>query len=181
MKRRRILAWLALTAAGMLLNMPKTLSDTPCSAYIRLHVAADSDSAWDQGVKLAVRDAVRSEAAALLAGCETTEDAWPLLQDSAGQIEEAARAALLEWDPDCAASVSAGVYPFPERVYDGVTLPAGEYRAIRVSLGKGEGKNWWCVLFPSLCLPAGGDSGETVVFYSALGRWLAGLFGRDAT
>ncbi len=164
----------------MLLNTPEALSDTPYDAYIRLHVAANSDSAWDQGVKLAVRDAVRAEAAALLDGCETAEEAWLLLQDSAGLIEEAARAALLEWEPDCAVSVAAGLYSFPERVYEGLTLPEGEYRAIRVTLGEGEGKNWWCVLFPSLCLPAGCDGGETVVFYSSLGRWLAGLFGRDA-
>ncbi len=167
----------AFTLACLVLAAPKALSETAAEDLIRLHVVAESDSAWDQAVKLAVRDAVRQRAAALLEGCETAEEAWTRLNDGLDQIGEAARAALSEWGPACEAAVSAGVYEFPERVYGSLTVPAGEYRALRVVLGEGEGKNWWCVLFPSLCLPEDADSATPVVFYSSLGRWLARLFG----
>ena len=172
-----MLACAALTLAWLVLTAPKALSEEEVSDFIRLHVVAESDSAWDQAVKLAVRDAVREEAAALLADCETADEAWALLNDNLDQIGEAAREALSAWEPGCEAAICAGMYEFPERVYGGLTVPAGEYRAVRVVLGEGGGKNWWCVLFPSLCLPGDADSVTPVVFYSSLGRWLARLFG----
>lgn len=177
-KMSRICACLLL--ACLITGSPRVVSESPCDDYIRLHVVAKSDSAWDQGVKLAVRDAVREEASALLADCESADEAWALLAENADAIKQAARAALRAWAPEDEAHLSLGVYDFPERVYGGEIVPAGEYRAVRVVIGEGEGKNWWCVLFPSLCLPTDADGAEPVVFYSALGRWLANLFGRDA-
>ncbi len=179
MKKRRMLACLALAVGWLLLTAPKALADTAMEDYIRLHIVAASNSAWDQGVKLAVRDAVRREAASILGECASPDEAWTLLQKDLETLESAARAVLDEWGATCGASASAGVYAFPDRVYGAVTVPAGEYRAIRIVLGSGEGKNWWCVLFPSLCLPADADDVTPVVFYSSLGRWLARLLGRS--
>ena len=66
----------------------------------------------------------------------------------------------------------AGEFEFPDRVYAGELVPAGTYRAVRVVLGEGEGHNWWCVLYPSLCV----DTEMPPVFYSAIGRWMRGVF-----
>lgn len=182
-KKIRLIASAALTVIYLIAAAPKALSgveETPLCDYIRLHVVARSDSAWDQGVKLSVRDAVREEAAALLADCKNADEAWWIVQNNLDAFEKAARETLDEWNEPCETSASAGVYAFPDREYDGVLVPAGDYRAVRVTLGDGKGKNWWCVLFPSLCLPAGTDEETPIVFYSSLGRWLARLFGRDA-
>ena len=74
----------------------------------------------------------------------------------------------------------AGVYDFPDRVYDGARVPAGKYRAVRVVIGAGEGRNWWCVLYPSLCMPEDCEPGEPVVFHSVIWDWLCRLFGGEA-
>jgi len=177
-KIRRIAACAAL--AWLLLTPTRALSETAVEDFIRLHVVARSNSAWDQGVKLAVRDAVREETAALLQACADADEAWALLQARLDAVESAAQAALSEWDADCALRVTAETCAFPERTYGGLTVPAGEYRAVRVILGEGAGRNWWCVLFPSLCLPRDADEATPVIFYSSLGRWLAGLFGGRA-
>lgn len=181
-KTSRLIASLALVCLAV--GTPEALSDgrsdTPVEDYIRLHVVAHSDSAWDQGVKLAVRDAVREEAGRLLETCASAEEAWAAVQAHSEALAEAAQTALNAWGAPYEASVRAGVFEFPKRRYGGQTVPAGEYRAVRVALGVGQGKNWWCVLFPSLCLPAEADETAPVVFYSRLGRWLSRLFGRDA-
>lgn len=183
-KKSRLIASAALTVVYLIAGAPKALSgaaeETPVCGYIRLHVVARSDSAWDQGVKLAVKDAVRDEAASLLAGCGTADEAWRVVQDNLDALEKAARETLREWDAPYEASACVGAFEFPERHYGQIVVPAGEYRAVRVTLGGGEGKNWWCVLFPSLCLPVGADEETPIVFYSGLGRWLAEVFGRDA-
>ena len=183
MKKSRLILSAVLTVIYLIAAAPKALADrdeTPVCDYIRLHVVAASDSAWDQGVKLAVRDAVREEAAALLAYCDAADEAWRMVQDNLDALEEAARETLGEWNAPYDASASAGVFAFPERKYDGRAVPAGDYRAVRVTLGEGDGKNWWCVLYPSLCLPMGADETTPIQFYSCVGRWLASLFGRGA-
>ena len=92
----------------------------------------------------------------------------------------AAQTALAAWGESYGVAATAGVFAFPERIYGDLTVPAGRYRAVRLTLDGGAGRNWWCVLFPSLCLPEGADETTTVVFYSQLGRWLARLFGGHA-
>ena len=184
MNIKRVAACLLLMLILWAMAAPEALSQgedaLPLEDYIRLHVVARSDSAWDQGVKLAVRDAVREKAAAILSGCGTAEEAWTLMQENLAAIEQAAQDTLSAWCPGCEAHAFAGVFPFPDRAYGDCVVPAGDYRAVRVVLGEGEGKNWWCVLFPSLCLPGYDGDNAPVVFYSRLGRWLSQLFGRDA-
>ena len=184
MKTSRLIVSAALAALCLALAAPRAVSDaaaeTPVRDYIRLHIVAHSDSAWDQGVKLAVRDAVRGEAACLLASCDTAEEAWRAVQENIDVLADAARRELAQWGASPDAWAEAGEYAFPLRRYGDTIVPAGSYRAVRVTLGEGEGHNWWCVLFPSLCLPVGTDDTAPVVFYSRLGRWLAGLLGRSA-
>ena len=159
---------------------------------VRLHVIAHSDSAEDQAKKLLVRDAVLSAADEALKECRTREEAerqlramLPVLEKTAGEVLGE------EWAVE--ASLSREMYP--ERHYDTFSLPAGEYLSLQVKIGAAAGQNWWCVVFPPLCLAATAeeveetalaagfekgevaflvqDGGETVVKFKLL-SWLWG-------
>ena len=121
---------------------------------VRLHVLANSDSEEDQAVKLKVRDAILAITVPLLQNCETKEEAVALLEENQTLFVEAAKAVLQEEDFDDAVSIEMGLEEYPTRTYDSLCFPAGEYISMRVSLGTGEGQNWWCCLFPPLCLGA---------------------------
>ena len=140
---------------------------------IRLHVIADSDLPEDQAVKLEIRDAVLIRAGELLSGCESADSAWEVLSFSLPDLLDAAAVRARRLGCDDRISVQLGVFDFPDRTYGDVVVPAGEYRALRVIIGAGEGKNWWCVLYPGLCLPADGG------YHSALLDWLRDWFGGD--
>ena len=142
--------------------------------YVRLHVVADSNTAEAQAVKLRVRDAVLECARALLKDAKDADTAWRMVNENLKSLEEAAR--RMAQDVTC----QAGVFPFPDRHYDGTLVPAGDYRALRVVIGAGKGRNWWCVLYPSLCYPEDWKT-EDVALYSSLWRWLRSLFGGDGT
>lgn len=121
---------------------------------VRLHVRADRDDSEAQRLKLAVRDAVLNELAPVLSGCPDADTAEGLISASLPRVEAAARECLEE--NGCALPVKASLAEesFPLRRYENFALPAGDYRALRVDIGSGEGKNWWCVVFPPLCLPS---------------------------
>lgn len=131
-----VMGWLASVQAQQVSMAQKLL---------RLHVVANSDSEYDQSLKLIVRDAVL-EAAAGLEDKAAVEAALPRLQ--------AAAEAVSAGQP---VTVTLGYEEFPTRVYGSFTLPAGVYPALRVTLGEGKGHNWWCVVFPSLCLRAASE------------------------
>lgn len=129
------------------------------SRLIRFHVVAASDDPLDQARKLAVRDALLPEIAALTADCPDAEAAAAALERGLPDLEATAFAALGTGE-----SVRASLAEelFPRRDYETFSLPAGTYRALRVTLGAGTGHNWWCVAFPALCLPAGTEeAGES--------------------
>ena len=142
--------------------------------YVRLHVVASDDTASAQALKLKVRDAVLSRARELLEGVEDADTAWQVVNENLDALEDAAR--KVAGDAAC----ETGVYPFPDRVYGDTLVPAGDYRALRVVIGVGQGHNWWCVLYPSLCVPGDWEMGEPVVFHSAILDWLRRLFGGGA-
>lgn len=122
---------------------------------LRMHVIANSDSESDQAVKLKVRDAVLETGKKLFDGSVTAKDAQTVLGAHTQELEEAARRVLAENGMPYGVHIEIGPAFFETRTYDGsVTLPAGTYEAVNVILGAGEGKNWWCVMFPPLCLPA---------------------------
>ena len=121
---------------------------------VRLHVLANSDSEEDQAVKLKVRDAILALTVPLLQNCETKEEAVALLEENQTLFVEAAKAVLQEEGFDDTVSIEMGLEEYPTRTYDSLCFPAGEYISMRVSLGTGEGQNWWCCLFPPLCLGA---------------------------
>ena len=121
---------------------------------VRLHVVANSNGAEDQAVKLLVRDAVLEEAARWYQGAGSMEEASSRLCTHLQSIAGAARQVLGEQGVGYSATAQMTEMHFPTRDYGDFRLPAGRYRTLRVTLGEGAGKNWWCVVFPSLCLPA---------------------------
>ena len=121
---------------------------------IRLHVIANSDSAADQALKLQVRDEVLLQAEALLTGAENPQEAASVLEDNLSILTSTASHAAQEAGRPCAVRVCLEETWFPTKQYGDLSLPAGEYQALRVILGEGQGKNWWCVVFPSLAMPA---------------------------
>ena len=138
---RAVLAALLLAAVCL----PAAADAAP--ALIRLHVIAASDSEADQAEKLLARDAVLAETDALLAGCENCAEAYRVLDERLADVEAAALAVLP--GRDVRADLTREYYP--ERIYGGLRVPEGEYDSLKVTIGAGEGHNWWCVVYPSLC------------------------------
>lgn len=167
---RRFFAFLL---AGLLLALP-ALGEPD---LIRLHVVGRDDTEEAQRIKLLVRDAVLQAADALLMDADSPDEAYRILSEQLPLLEDAANARLRELGCDYAARAVAGVFSFPDRVYGNVTVPAGDYRAVRIELGEAEGKNWWCVLYPGLCRLSRSTAEEDApAFYSSVGRWLKKLF-----
>lgn len=121
---------------------------------IRLHVLANSNSEIDQAVKLQVRDAILAECGDLFAETQTTEEALTQIQAAATQMEQIADRVLAENGFSYHAKAVFGTERYPTREYDGTVFPAGDYRSLRILLGEGDGQNWWCCLFPPLCMSA---------------------------
>ena len=118
---------------------------------LRLHVLANSDSEADQALKLKVRDSVLQKAEEILDGCPDRETAEARLSAALPEIEGAARQRIAAEGADEAVTAELRPTVFPTKEYEDFTLPAGEYLALRVVIGEGEGHNWWCVMYPNLC------------------------------
>lgn len=114
---------------------------------IRLHVVAQSDSEYEQSVKLEVRDSVLELLTPRLENAAGSESAAGIITESLGELERRAREIS-----GLSATATLEYEPFPTREYDSFSLPAGEYLSLRVTLGEGGGRNWWCVVFPPLCM-----------------------------
>lgn len=119
---------------------------------LRLHVVANSDSEGDQARKLLVRDAVLSRASQLLDGVSDRQGAEAALALYLDELAQAGADALARTGSRDRVAVTLADQWFPTKEYDGFSLPAGQYRALKVTIGAGEGRNWWCVVFPPLCL-----------------------------
>lgn len=119
---------------------------------LRLHVVANSDSEADQARKLLVRDAVLARASQLLEGASGRQEAEDALAPCLDELAQAGADALARTGNHDPVRVELGSQWFPTKEYDGFSLPAGQYRALRVIIGEGAGRNWWCVVFPPLCL-----------------------------
>ncbi|AEG61640.1 stage II sporulation protein R [Desulforamulus ruminis] len=129
------------------------------SQLIRFHVIANSDSFQDQALKLHVRDAIVLEMKKRFSQANNRKQAEQIVLNNMGEIEELARQQIQREGKNYKVAVMMGDYDFPTKSYGDLTLPAGNYHAVRVVIGEGKGKNWWCVLFPPLCFT---DSVKTV-------------------
>ena len=121
---------------------------------VRIHILAHDDSERQQAVKLRVRDAILEAFTPLLQKAESAADAARIVERHLDLARETAEKRLQEEYDPLEVRVEFGTFEFPERVYGGQVVPAGEYRALRILLGEGAGKNWWCVMYPPLCFPA---------------------------
>lgn len=121
---------------------------------VRLHVLANSDSEEDQALKLRVRDAVLSVTGPMVEGCTTRTEAMAALEVGRLEIYRAACEVIAAAGRDDAIDIRLGREDYPTRTYETCAFPAGEYVSLRVCIGEAEGQNWWCCLFPPLCLSA---------------------------
>lgn len=121
---------------------------------IRLHVVANSDSDEDQSLKLHVRDAVLKELNTQLSGCPDKKAAEKVISENREALIKTAEDALAERGKSSPVSLSLTRESFPTVKYDTFALPAGSYTSLRIIIGEGAGHNWWCVVFPPLCLRA---------------------------
>ncbi len=120
----------------------------------RLHIIANSDSAYDQKVKYDLRDYILSDLSFIFNSCETKAQTVKAAEKSLPLINERVNCYLDDRDYGFTASCSVEKCSFGTRKYGGYTLPAGEYDALKIVIGEGKGQNWWCVLFPTMCLSA---------------------------
>lgn len=142
-----------LASGGLALRAQAQLADR----VVRLHVLANSDGEEDQALKLLVRDRVLARATELLTQAGDRAEAESLLRTALPELEALAVRELRANGCDYPVRAELTDTEFPTRDYDGFTLPAGEYLALRVVIGEGAGRNWWCVVFPPLCTAASAD------------------------
>ena len=157
---RRLAALTVGMLAGFLLTIALTVGagrysaakTAVCRDTLRLHILANSDSAADQALKLQVRDALLGEMDGLLDGAEDKQAAIRRLQGAMPRLELTVRRTLRAWNSGQEAVLHLEQLDFDARAYDGFDLPGGEYTALRVELGAAAGHNWFCVLYPALCV-----------------------------
>ena len=124
------------------------------SEYLRIHIRADSNENEAQAVKYRVRDRLVEHLTPMVAECQTKAQAMDGIAGRLEKLSAVAEEVLQEYGFDYGATAELTTETFPTRVYDGYTLPAGEYTALIVRLGRGTGDNWWCVVYPPLCFAA---------------------------
>ncbi len=140
---------------------------------VRLHILANSDSDEDQALKLALRDAVLTEFGESLSSNESADGARAALSSMLPEIEDFCREEIARLGYEYEVDVTLSEEWYDTREYDSFTLPKGVYTSLRIIIGEGGGKNWWCVMFPPLCLDMacesapnddaiGGYSGEEI-------------------
>ena len=139
-----------LASGAMALQTEQELSDRG----VRLHVLANSDSEEDQALKLRVRDRVLAYVEPLLEGSADRREAEALLRGRLLELERVAGEEIRAAGYDYRVEARLEDTSFPTREYEGFTLPAGKYLALRLVIGAGAGRNWWCVVFPPLCAAA---------------------------
>lgn len=154
MKHLVIFASLVLIMSALCCIVPTRAETELYKNVVRLHVIANSDSEDDQQTKLAVRDAVLSEIGEITSGAESAEDAALMISENIKDIRALVDAALIGRGEGITSSVALSEEYYPEKSYGDVTLPAGKYTSLRIMLGRAEGRNWWCVLFPAVCTSA---------------------------
>ena len=164
---------LCVLAVGVSEYMQRDIS----SGIVRLHIIANSDSSVDQKVKLAVRDEVIGAQSELFPDGVKRR----LTNEEKQNIASVALDVLKDYGMGYGARVETGKFYFPTKEYENVTLPAGEYDAVRVVLGEGKGKNWWCVMYPPLCFT---DSAlgrvNTEVLKDSMGKFQYGIISEES-
>lgn len=142
---------------------------------IRLHIIANSDSPEDQIIKRKVRN----EIIAAMEGQTDLEGARVYIDENLKVMEKTAETVAASYGAGYGAKAERKVTFIPEKSYEDLTLPAGNYEALRITLGEGKGQNWWCVIFPQLCLVGEEAGGEKIILKSKIKEMLEKRFERS--
>ena len=138
-------------------------------SVLRLHVLANSDTDEDQALKLKVRDSILSASAPIMEGCETREEAIAALTSAIPTLTSAASETIRHEGFDYPVRIELCEEDYPTKSYESFCFPSGEYLSLRVLIGDAAGQNWWCVLFPPLCLSAATDQRDAEEAFIAVG------------
>ncbi len=130
---------------------------------LRLHILANSDSDADQALKLKVRDEIINRSEINFEACTNLEEALKKTEQLLPEIEKIAQKTIYDNGFSYSVTAEIGKEYFKTRIYDEFTLPAGYYDSLIIKIGEANGKNWWCVIFPSMCVPAACDDLENYV------------------
>ena len=141
----------SLIMLGVLMACAPIFSQSAETDYLRIHIRANSNSAEDQRVKYLVKDAIVESLIPLLSEAQTKQEAKSIIENNISYLNSVADAVLESEGFDYQGKTRIATEEFPTRVYDDITLPAGEYEAVILDLGSGEGDNWWCLVYPAFC------------------------------
>lgn len=166
-----VLAGLVFTMINISVQRTISASTQVKTETLRLHIIANSDSDFDQELKLKVRDRILEYTDGLFAEVSGKTEAEALAKYSSDDIKAVAEEVIAENRADYSVSVEITNMWFETRTYDGFTLPAGNYDAVRVIIGAGKGHNWWCVMYPPLCIPGAENALQK---YGANARFVEG-------
>ncbi len=160
--RRTLTALVLLGAVLGLVSLLRLNQGPVYDGVIRLHVIANSDSRQDQALKLQVKDRVVALMRQELRGVQDLDQAKNRTRGCLPLIQREVQAEVRKQGYDYPVRVSMGQYEFPTRFYGNLVFPQGRYEAVKVIIGDGQGRNWWCVLFPPLCLVSSQEQGLTL-------------------
>lgn len=158
--KQLVLSYLLILSVGTILSLYIPKQEAVTSAQetvmipedaIRLRILANSDRDEDQNVKRLVRDEVNKEITSWVSELQDKEEAKSVIKEGLPQLKEIAQDVLKEEGVSQSVAIEFGKVDFPTKLYGQFLYPAGEYEAVLITLGKGEGANWWCVLYPPLC------------------------------
>lgn len=150
-----ILSFFAVCAIGIIFLLCGVVNNASFGLqpqeFLRIHIRANSNSSQDQEVKYKVKDAVVDALIPLLKDCQSKNEAMQMIKNNFAFIENVANEVLCKNNFSYSSNAKLTNEYFPTRVYDNLTLPEGNYDALILNLGNGEGNNWWCVVFPAFC------------------------------
>lgn len=138
-------------------------------SVLRLHILANSDSDEDQALKLKVRDAILAEGGELFRDCRDLQEATDAVEENREKLLEIARRTIADEGYDYPVELKLSEEEYPTRTYGAVCFPSGRYLSLQILIGEAEGKNWWCVLFPPLCLSAATETKENEDAFISVG------------
>jgi len=152
-----VISGIILIFLGM--NIYFSSSSTLNSSVLRFHVIANSDDVQDQALKIEVKNEIVSSLKNDFVEQEDVQHARNMAIENIPRIKSIAETVIASYGYKYPVKVEVGDYMFPTKSYGNMVFPQGEYQAVRVVLGEGKGKNWWCVLFPPLCMVSDSDKG----------------------
>ncbi|MBP3370792.1 MAG: stage II sporulation protein R [Clostridia bacterium] len=161
-KRLLIVTFTLIGLCTLLTLMPIHGESAVYDNVLRLHVLANSDSEEDQQLKLCVRDGILEVTENIFSDCKSREEAERLVTENMSLIQSKAQSIVRDAGYSYPVSIALGKEEYPTKNYESACFPAGEYMSLRVMIGEAEGQNWWCVLFPPMCVGAASQSNSYV-------------------